>query len=180
MVGEVARRFGAHVEWLPFDLHPEYPPEGMPRAELRRRYGEAVDDRLQAMFEQHGLAFNPPDVMPNSLAALRLTELARELGLHATFHDRLMDATWAEGRFLGDHDELRALADETGLPSERVEETLATDAYADRVRASTREAAAIGVNGIPAFVLDARLLLLGAQPVEVFEQAFAQIAARGE
>ncbi len=46
----------------------------------------------------------------------------------------------------------------------------AGDAYADRVRASTVEAQSIGITGIPAFVLDDRLLILGAQPREVFEQ----------
>ena len=178
VVGEVARRFGAHVEWLPFDLHPEYPPEGLPRAELRRRYGEDTDDRLRTFFAQHGLVFNPPEVMPNSLAALRLTELARDLGLHAAFHDLLMDATWAEARNIGDAAELRALAADAGLPGDAVEETLAGDAYAARIRASTAEAARIGVTGIPAFVLDARLLIVGARPVEVFEQAFAQIEAQ--
>ena len=33
------REAGARIEWLPYDLHPEYPPEGIPREELVRRYG---------------------------------------------------------------------------------------------------------------------------------------------
>ena len=53
---------------------------------------------------------------------------------------------------------------------------LADDAYADRVRASTAEAQSIGITGIPAFALDGRLLILGAQPREVFEHAFGQLA----
>jgi len=40
VTAEQARReFDADIVWLPFDLHPEYPPEGIPRDELRRRYG---------------------------------------------------------------------------------------------------------------------------------------------
>jgi DNA-binding transcriptional ArsR family regulator len=42
---------------------------------------------------------------------------------------------------------------------------------------STRQAVSIGVNGVPAFLLDRRLLVLGAQPFEVFRSAFAQLAA---
>ena len=34
------REAGAEVEWLPFDLHPEYPAQGIPRADLLARYGE--------------------------------------------------------------------------------------------------------------------------------------------
>ena len=50
-------------------------------------------------------------------------------------------------------------------------------AYLDVVEASTREAQSIGINAIPAFVLDSRLIVLGAQPLEVFREAFAQLAA---
>ena len=49
------------------------------------------------------------------MRALRVTELARERGLHAAVHDRLMDAYWAEGRNIGDPAELRSLAVEAGL-----------------------------------------------------------------
>ena len=56
-----------------------------------------------------------------------------------------------------------------------VDEGLGSDAFERRVLASTAEAQSAGINGIPAFVLDGRLLLLGAQPREVFEQAFAQL-----
>ena len=50
-------------------------------------------------------------------------------------------------------------------------------AYLDTVEGSTRQATSAGIHAIPAFVLDGRLLVLGAQPLEVFRQAFAQRAA---
>ena len=171
-------RFGAEVTWLPFDLHPEYPPEGMPRAELRRRYGEDTDDRLRVLFERHGLEFNPPEVMPNSRAALRVTELARDRGVHEQLHDRLMDALWRDADDLGDDDVLRAHADAVGLERAEVDRVLAGDDYLERVSASTAQAQALGINGIPAFLLDERLLVLGAQSRQVFEQAFAQLGSR--
>lgn len=169
-------RYDASVTWLPFDLHPEYPPEGRPRSDLRRRYGERVDDHMRAVFERNGLVFNPPEVTPNSRTALRVTELARDHGVHEALHDRLMDATWRDGESVGDHDVLRAHASAVGLPSDDVERVLAGDDYAERVAASTEQAVSIGINGIPGFVLDDRLLVLGAQPREAFEQAFAQLA----
>jgi predicted DsbA family dithiol-disulfide isomerase len=129
------------------------------------------------MFERSGLAYNPPpDVVPNSLAALRLTELARDLGRHRETHDRLMDAYWTEGENIGEGGVLRRLAGELGLPREDAERVLEGDDYLDRVQASTHQAVSIGATGVPAFVLDGRLLILGAQPREVFEQAFAQLA----
>ena len=168
---------GAEVNWLPFDLHPEYPPEGIPREQLLARYGgDAMIDRITRFFAERGLEYNPnPDVVPNSMNALRLTELARDLGLHAELHDRLMDAYWAEAMNIGDLDVLRGEAAAVGLPTDDVEDVLAGDRYRDRVEGSTREAYGLGANAVPAFVLDRRLLVLGAQPDEVFEQAFAQL-----
>jgi hypothetical protein len=67
--------------------------------------------------------------------------------------------------------------DEVGLEHDPVDATLASEAYLDRVEASTRQAAALGVTGIPAWLLDRRLLVLGAQPRAVFEEALASLAA---
>jgi predicted DsbA family dithiol-disulfide isomerase len=166
------------VSWLPFDLHPEYPAEGLPRERLLARYGEEGIARTQAMFAERGLEYRPhPDVVPNTKAALRIGELAREHGLHDAFHDRVMDAYWLESRDIGDGAELRVLAADAGLPADEVEDVLTGDRYLDVVEAFTARAVSIGVTGVPAFVLDRRLLVLGAQPEEVFEQAFERLAA---
>ncbi len=165
------------MTWMPFDLHPEYPPEGLPREQLLARYGgEAMTERMVRFFAERGLEYNPnPDVVPNSIDALRLTELARDLGRHAELHDRLMEAYWTEAKNIGDPAVLRAETAAVGLPAEEVEDVLAGDRYRDRVETSTRQAYAMGANAVPAFVLDRRLLVLGAQPDEIFEQAFAQL-----
>jgi len=159
-------RFAATIEWLPFDLHPEYPPEGVPRDPERTARGAA-------MFEPLGLVYNPPPVAPRSLDAQRLGEHARASDLYVPYFERTMDAYWAEAQDIGDHDVLRALAADVGL--EGAGEILATDIYADTVRRSTAEAYALGINGIPAFLLDRRLLVLGAHPRETFERAFAEL-----
>jgi predicted DsbA family dithiol-disulfide isomerase len=181
VTAEQARReFDADVVWLPFDLHPEYPPEGIPLADLHRRYGIGVGERdpLRERFAAAGLEYNRPEVVPNTRLALRLSELARERGLHQTFHDRLMAAYWSEATNIGDPEELRRLAAEVGLDAEEVGRVIADpDAYLDFVEDSTRQAFSAGINAVPAFVLDRRLIVLGAQPLEVFRGAFAQLAA---
>ena len=164
------------MTWLPFDLHPEYPPDGLPRQQLIERYGPGMADRMREFFAARALEYNPhPDIVPNTMSALRLTELARDLGQHAAVHDRLMDAYWTEAQNIGDADVLRTLLGEAGLPADEVEDVLANDRYRDRVVDSTRQAITVGANAVPAFVLDQRLLVLGAQPDAVFEQAFAQL-----
>jgi predicted DsbA family dithiol-disulfide isomerase len=166
------------VIWLPFDLHPEYPVGGIPRADLHARYGEPFHDRLRESFARSGLAYNPPaDVVPNTMRALRVTELARERDLHRAVHDRFMHAYWEDGRDIGDPDEVVAIAVEAGLDEQEAAAVIAGDAYRDRVIASTAQAHSIGVTGVPAFLLAGRLLVLGAQPPEAFEQALARLGA---
>jgi predicted DsbA family dithiol-disulfide isomerase len=177
---QLRREFDADVTWLPYDLHPEYPPEGIPLEQLHRRYGIGVgeDDPLRDRFAAAGLAYNRPDIVPNTRLALRVTELARERGLHEPFHDRLMDAYWSEATDLGDPEALRRLATEAGIDGAEVDGVIADpSAYSEAVEGSTAQARSVGINAIPAFVLDRRLIVLGAQPVEVFRRAFAELGA---
>ena len=170
------RQLGAQVTWLPFELHPEYPPDGLPRQQLLARYGPGMTERVRQFFAARGLDYNPhPEIVPNSMRAQQLTELARDIGRHEAAHDRIMDAYWDEAQNIGDPEVLRRLADELELPTDEVEEVMTTDRYRDRIVDSTRQAASVGANAVPAFVLDRRLLVLGAQPNEMFEHAFAQL-----
>lgn len=117
----------------------------------------------------------PPDVVPNSRAALRLTELARAQGKHAATHDRLMQAYWEQALNIGDPDVLRSLAAEIDL--EHADGAIEGDLYGDEVALATSQAHGIGIDAIPAFLLDRRLIVLGAQADEVFERAFAQLVS---
>ena len=181
MTAEQARReFDADLLWLPFDLHPEYPPQGIPLEDLHRGYGIGVgeDDPNRPRFAAAGLVYNRPEIVPNTRLALRLGELARERGLHEPFHDRLMDAYWSEATDIGDPIELRRLAAEIGLDNGDVEQVIDDpSAYLDRVEGSTHHAYSLGINAVPAFLLDRRLIVLGAHPIETFRRAFAQLAA---
>jgi predicted DsbA family dithiol-disulfide isomerase len=126
------------------------------------------------------LTYGPSQKLPNTLHALQVTELARDRDLHRPVHTRLMHAYWSEGADLGDDEVLLDLVAEAGLDRDEAAETIAEGRYSDRVAASTEEANRIGINAIPAFVLGRRLLVLGAQPEDLFEQAVAQLRAGQE
>ena len=147
----------------------------MPRAELERRYGPGVHGHTQRVIEAAGLTFNPPATMPNTLHALQVTELARDRDLHEPVHTRLMHAYWSEGADLGDDEVLLDLVAQAGLDRAEAEAVIAEGRYSDRVAASTQEATRHGIHAIPAFVLGGRLLVMGAQPEDVFAQAVEQL-----
>jgi predicted DsbA family dithiol-disulfide isomerase len=169
------RQFGARVTWLPFHLHPEYPPEGISRAELNARYGQGAQERIAGWFADEGLVYAPPpDVVSSTRLALELGEGAREEGLHRAYHDRAMDAYWAEGVDLSLRPALEEIARGVGMSEAGISRALDDHAWALVVDASTARAQSAGATGVPAFVIDWRVLVVGAQPREILAQAIAQ------
>jgi predicted DsbA family dithiol-disulfide isomerase len=143
---------------------------------MDRRYGGSWAQRLAGLFEREGLAFDETiERVPRSFDALRVAELAREHARHGDLHPRLMDAFWVRGRNLGDHDVLVEEAMSAGLVEDEVREVLATDRYAELVQASTAGALDAGASGVPAFAVDDRILIPGAQPEEIFERVLARL-----
>jgi predicted DsbA family dithiol-disulfide isomerase len=123
------------------------------------------------------MTYNPPAIIPNSRKALEVTELARDRGLHQPVHDRLMHAYWSEAADIGDEHVLLGLVADAGLDRAEAKAVLDERSHTDRVDNSTREAQQHGIHAIPAFVLADRLLVLGAQPHELFERAVEQLEA---
>ena len=169
------RRYGAEVIWLPFDLHPEYPPHGVPRKTLEGRYGRGFLDHVAKMIEEAGFRHSPPPTAPRSLNALQLGVLARDAGLYDEVHHRLFTAYWSEGRDIGDLEVLTAIATEAGLDPEPTRAALESDDVLDRVLSASEAAQKVGVDAVPAWLFDKQLLVLGAQPHEVLDNVMAKL-----
>ena len=116
-----------------------------------------------------------PGRIPSSRKALRVAELARERDRYADLHPRLFDAFWARDRDLGDDAVLGEEAAAAGLDEGEVREVLASDRYMDVVQRETTQALEIGASGVPAWVVDERLLVPGAQPEELFDRVFEKL-----
>ena len=149
----------------------------MPRTDLERRYGAGIHDHTRRLVEAAGLTFHPSPKLPNTLHALQVTELARDRGLHDPVHSRLMHAYWSEAETSATTRRFSTSPPRRGSTARRPPSVLADGRYSDRVVASTQDANRLGINAIPAFVLDGRLLVLGAQPEQIFEQAVEQLEA---
>jgi len=128
------------------------------------------------MFEAAGLPFAANiDKIPNSRRALMLGELARDREVLETLHPRLFDAYWGRGRDIGDE---RVLVEEgaaVGLTEREIRDALQDERYLPRIEASTRNAIEIGAGGVPAWAIDQRVLVPGAQPHDVFEQVLERL-----
>jgi predicted DsbA family dithiol-disulfide isomerase len=173
------------VVWRSFELEPDAPATAEPRAEaLARRYGMTADEAAQrdahmsTLTAEAGLEYRPDlVVVGRTFDAHRVLHAAAAAGLQAQVKERLLRAHFAEGRPLTDHDTLVELAGEAGLDRDGTRAALADGAYAGAVRADEREAAQLGITGVPFFVLGRRYAVAGAQPPELLLQALERAFA---
>lgn len=180
---EALRRSGieAEVFYHAYELNPRAGPTRPLSEYLRERFGAGagqMQGHVTRMGEAAGLAFRWEDALyANTFDAHRLVLFAQAQGLGSAMVERLMLAHFQEGRDLADSATLLELASEVGLRGDKVDAFLLGDELADEARRDEAQAQAMGVRGVPFFVLDGRFGLSGAQPPEVFERAFAQAAA---
>lgn len=148
---------------------------------LAAKYGTSVEQarRMMAGVEQtaasSGLEFRLGQTQSgNTRDAHRVIHLAKSKGLQDAVVERFFRAYFTEGLSIIDHDSLVRLAAEAGLDPAEVVLVLASGDHAEAVEADIAEAHALGVNGVPFFVIDGRYAISGAQPTGMFAQALAR------
>ena len=172
----------ATVHWRPFRLDPTIPPEGISReAYLTRKFGsvEAVADmyrRLTDMGESESIAFRFDRIerSPNTVDAHRLIKWAGSEGLEDDMVERLFVAYFCDGLDIGDAGVLADLAGETGFPKGAVTARLAGDESRTETVGEVENAYRIGVTGVPCFIVDQRIVVMGAHPPETIAEAINQ------
>jgi predicted DsbA family dithiol-disulfide isomerase len=115
------------------------------------------------------------DKVPNSRRSLMLGELARERGVFDALHPRLFHAYWAQGRDIGDQRVLIEEGTAAGLEDGEIVDALGDGRYLARVEEQTRAAVQLGAGGVPAWLVDERVLVPGAQPHEIFSQVLERL-----
>lgn len=169
------------VSWYPFQLNPEIPPDGLPFDEyLTRRFGspenvEPVLEHLTTQGRGAGVDFRFDKLrhVPNTLAIHQLMFLAesRQADQLALAED-LLSAFFEQGRNIGDKDELIEIADAYGISAADAQKAIETDQFRQIVLARERQVRGSGISGVPGFLLNRRLLVVGAQSTETFVNAF--------
>jgi predicted DsbA family dithiol-disulfide isomerase len=158
------------------DPHAQPGPAGSGPDRLAAKYGltreQAVHKNAQlaalAAAERIEMRFDLAQPS-NTFDAHRLLHLAREQGLQVELKERLFRAYFTEGQSLSDQSTLARLASEVGLSSAL--DVLGSDSYTEEVRFDEQEAAALGINGVPFFVLGGRYGVSGAQPADLLLSA---------
>jgi predicted DsbA family dithiol-disulfide isomerase len=182
-----AHRDEVEVSFHSFELDPDAPPaqEGDLADHLAAKYGvsrERAEEMHRQMTETalaDGWEFHFERARRgNTFDAHRLLHLAADRGVQEAVKERLFRGYFTEGEAIADHATLVRLVAEAGLDADEAAAVLASDRYADAVRADQRQAQAYGITAVPFFVVDRKYGVAGAQPAdalrEVLETAWAE------
>jgi predicted DsbA family dithiol-disulfide isomerase len=176
----------AEIHFQPFELNPQMVAEGEDVGEhIAKKYGMSPAQLAQNQegLRQRGAAVGFTFKMDqrrriyNTFDAHRLLHWAELEGRQLALKQILLRAYFTDGEDVSSHDTLVRLAIEAGLDGERARAIVASDAYADEVRAQEQFFMQRGIHSVPATIINGQHLISGGQPPEAFEQALRQIAA---
>ncbi len=167
------------IRWLPFQLNPDMPKAGIPRADYRKaKFGSVerargLDARVAAEGQGEGIsfAFERMERTPNTVAAHQLIDLAQKQGRGTPVVDALFRAYFEEARDIGDAAvlaEIAASAGVSGWPQQ---------SDGKQVAALEEDVRNLGISAVPTFIIDRKLGVSGAHPPEALAQAIREAAA---
>jgi predicted DsbA family dithiol-disulfide isomerase len=179
VVEKLKEEYNVDVEWRPFYLRPDTPPEGMDLPDyIKRARTNGSEDRLVSMANSYGMEFKPTERIYNTRIAHEAAEYAREQGKLTGFHKIVFRKVYAEGEDISQWNVLRSAAQEAGLDEEAMQRDVESGRYTETVNQQVQWAYQIGVSGVPTYVINDRYALVGAQPYEVFKNALTQILSK--
>ena len=174
------------IQWQAFELNPDASADGEPiLPALARKYGrspqqmEAAQADMMRIATELGLNFSRMQerYTRNTFDGHRLVKWAGEHNRQTEMKMALFDAYFGHAANIADHDVLRTQAERIGLDGDQVRELLDSDQYADQVRQEEAYWQQAGVTGVPAFILNRRYLISGAQEPETLAQALRKVAS---
>ncbi|MFN3232309.1 MAG: DsbA family oxidoreductase [Alphaproteobacteria bacterium] len=189
----LAQRPDIHFEvlWRPFQLNPETPPGGWDRKEyLEAKFGDkeqakGVYKMVRAAAEEEGLDFalESQKRLPNTVNSHRLNHWAQTAGVQDAVVEGIFKKYFIDGEDIGDPEVLVSVAEEAGMEADVVRKLLEGDADRELVLKEESVARNMGVTGVPCFIIDKKLALVGAQEPDMLLRAIdhaAQQAAAAE
>ena len=176
MVEKLNAEYQVDIEWRPFYLYFDTPPEGQELSEhIKRARANGSEERLRSMANAYGMKFESTARIYNTRIAHEATEYAREHGKGNEFHKVVFRKVYADGQDPSQWAVLYSAAEEVGLNAEEMQSEVDSGKYTANVAEQVQWAYQIGVSGVPTYVINDRYAVVGAQPYEVFKGALEQI-----
>ncbi len=176
------RQHEVRVRWLPFQLNPTMPKEGISRREYRtRKFGSwerslELDARVIEVGKAESIdfAFDRIERTPNTLDAHRLIWLADKEAVQDAVVEALFRAYFTEGQDIGNQQALIDMVAQAGLDRAKAEAMLSSDDGLEATREADELSQRFRVDGVPFFMFNGKITLSGAQQPDALVEAFRQ------
>ena len=134
MVEKLKAEYNVDVEWRPFYLCFDTPPEGRELPEhVKRARANGSEERLRKVAKSYGMEFKSTERIYNTRLAHEATEYAREHGQGNEFHKVVFRKVYAEGQDPSQWDVLRSAAEEVGLDADEMQRDVESGKYTANV-----------------------------------------------
>ncbi len=183
-LAEFPHRDTVQIEWKSFQLDPSIvtQPGKSIHQFLAERKGftlekaKEMNEYVTSLAQKVGLTFHfEKAVVANSFDAHRFSHLAKQHNLQNEAEEALFKAYFTDGQNTADHQTLIQLGTDIGLPSELVASMLLSRQFAPDVTADIAQASALGVTGVPFFVVNRQYAISGAQESDTFLQLLNKV-----
>ena len=123
MVEKLKQEYNVDLEWRPFYLYWDVPPEGrdLPEYVKRARSGGS-EERLASIARSYGMDFQSTKRIYSTRLAHEATEYAREHGKANEFHRALFRGVYAEGQDPSSWEVLRSTAEDVDLDADEMQQ----------------------------------------------------------
>ncbi|KAA1176074.1 DsbA family oxidoreductase [Marinobacter salinexigens] len=185
----LASELAFSVQWHAFELNPDHSGDGEPiLPALAKKYGRS-EEEMRATQEQMigiatdlGLNFEKMQerYTCNTFDAHRLVKWAAGYGKQTELKKALFEAYFGKAANMSAPEVLAECVEAAGLDVSEAREVLAGDQFAQEVREDEATYQQAGVSSVPAFIINNRYLISGAQEPETLVNAFKEIASESE
>ncbi|MDP2127389.1 MAG: DsbA family oxidoreductase [Pseudohongiella sp.] len=174
------------VQWRAFELNPYHSGEGEPiLPALAKKYGRsehemrAAQSNMMTIAKDLGVNFEKLQerLTANTFDAHRLVKWAGEQGQQTAMKQALFEAYFGKALNVADRDVLLGCVETLGLDVAQAGKVLDSDQFADAVREDEATYQKAGVSSVPAFIINRKYLISGAQDPEVLVKAMQDISA---
>jgi len=178
----------ANINWHPFQLNPTMAKEGQDINEhLAEKYG--LSDSKLAENKQHirqigqdsgvDFKFDQRARIYNTLDCHILLHWAGEKSKQTQLKLALFKAYFSEGKDISQLDILLEVVESVGLDKLEAQIVLKDEKYKNMVKDEESKYKSMGIQSVPAFIINNEYLLSGGQPKDVFKQSLQDILAKG-
>ena len=183
-IDELGVQDQVEIEWQPFELNPQMPPEGQNITEhIAEKYSSTLEQQKESrqnmteIGEELGFKFDYFDDMrmANTFDAHILLEYAKDFGKQTELKLRLMNSFFGERKDVMDRTVLKQAMLDVGLNADEGLAKLDNEEARTEVRSQQGYWQQLGIRSVPTIVFNRKSAVTGAQPIDTLKQELSEL-----